>query len=384
MKRLIFAIAMMAVAMTACTSEDNRPNTTIEGRFVGNEVDSVFLERINDAMLAPERIEAQALADNGAFKFDFSVEEGTSPRFYRLSFGEEVRPVTLVVAPGDNIKLESIGDIFLNYTVEGSEESALVRDFCHSYFAAADRLSSIVEIITNSEDEEIATSWNLEAYRAAEQAIQAQVRFVGSHRGSLAAFFAIRHSVAEQYIPQLSGAGINIIHYQTVLEGLRERYPDSPYIAILEREITDAEILFALSQNATMMSYPEITLEDMYHVEHSLSSLDGNVVLLCFWSANVAACNALNANLKSIYERYHDEGFEVYMVSADRSEALWIEAVRAQGHPWISVFGGNNPEVLTLYNVASYPQAYLIDREGDISIPSLLPEQLEAAIEAVL
>lgn len=382
MKKFIFAIAMMAVAMTSCTSEDNDANTTIEGRFVGNEVDSVFLERIDDTLLTPERVEAVQLADNGAFRFDIRIEEGTSPRFYRLSFGDDLRPVTLVVAPGDNIHLESIGDIFLNYTVEGSEESALVRDFCRSYFEAADHLSSIVETITNADD--IATSWNLEAYRAAERAIQAQLRFVGSHRGNLASFFAVRHSVAEQYIPQLSGAGVSIIHYQTVLEGLRECYPDSPYIAILEREISDAEILFDLSQNVTLESYPDIALEDMYRNEQRLSSLDGNVVLLCFWSANVAACNNLNANLKDIYERYHNEGFEVYMVSADANKSLWIEAVRAQGHPWISVFGGENPEVFSLYNISAFPQAFLIDREGNLSIPSLVQEQLISAIEAAL
>ena len=87
------------------------------------------------------------LADNGGFSFEFDVEEGASPRFYKLTFSGATRPVTLVVNPGDNISLESAGDIFLNYEVEGSEESALIRDFNRSYFAAGDRLARIAESI---------------------------------------------------------------------------------------------------------------------------------------------------------------------------------------------------------------------------------------------
>lgn len=382
MKKLIFAIAMMAATFSSCSSDNNTNNTTISGRFVGGDVDSVFLERITDEGLSPERMESKAIQENGSFRFDFHIEEGSSPRFYRLAFDGNSRPITLVVAPGDNITLESVGNVFLNYEVEGSEESALVREFCRSYFSAADRLSSIVETISNSDI--TSTEWNREAYRTAQEAMQEQVRFIGANQGSLAAFYAMRHNIAEQYIPQLDGYGVNIAHYHSVLAGLRSSYPNSPYISIIEQEIADSETLFELSNNAELISYPDIELEDIYRVKHRLSSLDGNVVLLYFWSADNAVCNAVNANLKVLHERYHERGFEVYHVSTDSDKGFWVEAVRQQGHPWVSVYGGENPEILSLYNIAGVPQAFLIDREGDITVPSLITEELEAQIEALL
>jgi peroxiredoxin len=194
----------------------------------------------------------------------------------------------------------------------------------------------------------------------------------------------MRHAVAEQYIPQLDGYGITMAHYSAVLNGLKANYPDSPYIANIEREIADNEALIDVINRVELASYPDIELEDMYHAKHSLASLSGDVVLLYFWISESAMCNNINADLKALYERYHDKGFEVYHVSADADEAVWIEAVRQQKHPWISVYGGNHAEVFTLFNVDTLPKAYIIDREGNIRVAPLNIESLEREIKALL
>ena len=171
------------------------------------------------------------------------------------------------------------------------------------------------------------------------------------------------------------------MHYRTVLEGLLERYPDSPYIAILEREIAEAEAISDLANRVEIAAHPEIELEDIYKQSHKLSDLDGKVVLLYFWLSESALCNNINAELKALYERYHGDGFEVYHVSADGDIAQWVEAVRQQGHPWISVYGGANADVFTLFNVQQLPMAYIIDRDGNINHTSLALDELEREIE---
>jgi peroxiredoxin len=123
---------------------------------------------------------------------------------------------------------------------------------------------------------------------------------------------------------------------------------------------------------------------DIYNKSHRLSSLDGKVILLYFWSAVDSVSNNVNAELKSLYERYHDKGFEVYQVSADADISIWIEAVRQQKLPWISVYGGTSPEVFSTYNVAGVPTAFLIDREGNMSVPSLKVSSLEESIKELI
>ena len=370
----------MVAIITSCTTSNDGVKTTISGRFVGTKADSVFLERVSDNFTTPQRVGAVALADNGAFSFEFGVEE-SSPRFYRLTFAEKSRPVTLVVAPGDDITLESAGDIFLNYTVEGSEESALIREFNRAYFAAADRLTGIVENI--SAGNRSFDDWEMDAYRAAREAIRAQVTFVGTNRDCLAAFYAMRHTVAENYIPQLDGYGINVAHIRTVIDGLKERYPDSPYIAILEADLEQREAVIRLGESVTERSYPDLELQDIYKRSHRLSDLDGKVVLLYFWSANDAVCNNINAELKPLYESYHDRGFEIYHVSADANESVWIEAVREQRLPWVSVLA-TDIAPLSTYNVAQLPTAFIIDREGNLKVTSLVVADLERTLNELL
>lgn len=362
MKKLLFAIFAMAI-LSSC-SEQSTTNTTISGRFVGSGTDSVRLERISDKFDKAEQIDAVALRNDGSFSFKFHIKEGESPRFYRLTFSDDSRPVTLVVAPGDDIKVESAGNIFLNYRVEGSEESALIAEFCHDYFASADALADIAEnkLSTLSKNPML----ERQAYNYAREAMLVQLRFVGAHQDCLAAIYALHHSVAEQYFPQLDGEGISIVHYRSVLEGIKTKYPNSPYIAVLERNIAETEAFAQVLENVTVVNYPDLKLTDIYGKEHKLSDLDGQVVLLYFWSALNPLCNTLNADLKALYDEYHSRGFEIYHVSVDSDKESWVTAMNVQNLPWPSLYTAGDARVVDLFNVLKVPTTYIISREGDI------------------
>ena len=364
MKKLLFAISAMAIILSSC-SQPTVTNTSISGRFVGSGTDSVFLERISDKFDKAEQVAAAALADDGSFDFDLTIAEGESPRFYRLAFNKSNRPVTLVVAPGDDIKLESAGNIFLNYSVEGSEESALIAQFTHEYFASADELANIAE------NQLVATGANRQlerrAYDLAREAMLTQVRFVGAHQDCLAAIYALHHNVAEQYIPQLEGQGISIVHYRSVLEGIKEKYASSPYIEVLERSIAESEAFNRVLDGMTEVSYPDLELVDVMGVKHKLSDNDGKVVLLYFWSALNPMCNNLNADLKALYNEYNERGFEIYHVSEDDDKESWVTAINKQNLPWPSLYTAGDARVIEIYNVLKVPTTYIISREGDIT-----------------
>ena len=377
MKRLILFVAAVACMFTSCATSGVK--TTIEGRFVTNESLTLSLERIADSYDAVDKIGEVELSEGGKLEFKFRVERGASPRLYRLSFSNGIRPITLVVAPGDDIYVDSLGNLFLNYEVKGSEESALIANFNKEYYAAVDKLATLSQQMALAENNIV--KLNEEAYRAAEEAMRVQLRFVGSHPSSIAAFYATRQQVVEEYVPMLRGKGVATPHLQALKEGIAKAYPESPYVALLEREIADVEALVELATNLQQTSYPDIELDDMYKKMHRLSDLDGKVVLLYFWSAQIPLCNSINAELKPLYEKYHDKGFEIYHVSADENRALWIEATRAQEHPWISVFGSTNPSVFSLYAIYQVPMAYIISRDGTINICSLDSKELEKQIK---
>ena len=106
---------------------------------------------------------------------------------------------------------------------------------------------------------------------------------------------------------------------------------------------------------------------DIRGTKHKLSELEGKVVLVYFWSALNAMSNNLNADLKALYNEYHDKGFEIYHVSVDTDKDSWVLAINAQNLPWPSLYTGGDARVVELYNVEKIPTTYIINRDGDIS-----------------
>ena len=169
---------------------------------------------------------------------------------------------------------------------------------------------------------------------------------------------------------------------RTVAEGIEQTYPESPYLPILRSQVSRMDAQLSLLSQVKLTDFPEINMPDMYGNDVKLSSLEGKVILLHFWSAALGNGNAVNADLKTIYEKYHDLGFEIYQVAVDTSKAVWINAIQEQQLPWISVsdLQGNASPALSVYNVKKLPSNYLIDREGNIVGKDLVGERLDEAV----
>lgn len=231
-----------------------------------------------------------------------------------------------------------------------------------------------------------ASSFNKQIYQTIISTVQAQVRFVGSHQDKLASVYAMRQTLPEPYGEMFQGMGITNAHRNAVIEAVGRSYPDSPYLDVLKSDMEYQDALTALSEKITYQPFPEIELPDIYGQQHKLSTLQGKVILLYFWAAEAGNSNTVNADLKHLYEKYRDRGFEIYQVSADTDSALWIEAVRSQNLPWISVCNYEGPysAALRVYNVTSLPTLYLIDRSGDIVTGKIEFADLDRRIAALL
>lgn len=376
MKRLFWIIAIIALGFTACKEQEKTSEqtpetvtTTISGRFVGSGVESISLERITDDFMSVEHVAKHDLSANGDFSFELDIEEGTSPRYYQIVAGEESFPITIIVAPGDEITLESAGDIFANYRVTGSEESELVREFTTSYLGNYSKFS---EYYIDGD--------SAAAIDIAKKSIHMQLEFITKHSDKLASVYATRLLLFESNLPQFASYGVNHIHLQAICDGLTESYPSSPYIYLLQSEIERIKMLL----EAPTSLYPEIELSDINRNSHKLSDLRGNVILLCFWSSEDSMSNIFIAEFKDIYNRYHDKGLEAYFVSADSSRAAWIDMVQQQQHPWISVYGGDNQSVFNNFNIQVVPYAYIIDREDNMHYAPLAPKELDKLIKELL
>ena len=119
----------------------------------------------------------------------------------------------------------------------------------------------------------------------------------------------------------------------------------------------------------------------------SLADYRGKVVLLDFWAVWCGPCIGEIPNVKAVYEKYHDKGFEVIGVSFDENEARLREFIQTKELPWRQILDsiGFKGVFAKQYGVRGIPAPFLIDREGKvISVKArnnLLGELVEAEIE---
>ena len=367
---------LAAATLGACQSS----KVKISGRLVGADARQVYIEQLSAGGKAP-LIDSVSLDDAGNYRFELKNVPST-PSLYTISYNGESVPV--LIEGGDRLTINSAGSFARNYTVEGSEESDLLRLFYQAFVTGAQSLDEIAaqfarQNLTDEERKALVKEYTAEYYRIRRE----QLRFIIENKSSLAAVYALYQRLpGDSY---LFNGDSDVVYYRTVAEAVGERYPDSPYLAPLLAEIARMDARISLTSQISEASYPDLELQDIYGRKIRLSSLAGKVVLLDFWSAELGNSNVYNAELKETYRKYADAptSFEVYQVAIDTSKPLWITAVQEQQLPWISVsdLRGRASTALTLYNVQKLPANFLIDRQGTIVARDIYGKSLEEKLD---
>lgn len=121
----------------------------------------------------------------------------------------------------------------------------------------------------------------------------------------------------------------------------------------------------------------------------SLADYRGKVLLLDFWAVWCGPCIGEMPNVKEVYEKYHDRGFDVIGISLDTDEAVLREFIKENQLPWRQIFDGEewSGPLAEKYGVRSIPAPFLLDREGKvISVNArdpLLEELVATEIERI-
>ncbi|MDE0468758.1 MAG: redoxin domain-containing protein [Candidatus Poribacteria bacterium] len=100
----------------------------------------------------------------------------------------------------------------------------------------------------------------------------------------------------------------------------------------------------------------------------SLADYRGKVVLLDFWAVWCGPCIGELPNVKDVYEKYHNKGFEVIGISLDEDEKVLREFIKEHQLPWRQIFdgGGWKGALAQKYGVRGIPAPFLLDREGKV------------------
>jgi len=118
----------------------------------------------------------------------------------------------------------------------------------------------------------------------------------------------------------------------------------------------------------------------------TLSKQTGKVVLVDFWGTICAPCIKEFPNLRKLYKKYHDQGFEIISINLDESREKFESFLEKQPLPWKHVFSGKawQDELIALYEVESVPFLFLVDKNGIMRYFDVRGEQLAEAVRSLV
>lgn len=354
----------MLITLWGC----NNNKASLGGEFAACPNQTVVLESVaaNGAIVA-DSVTTNA---NGSFKMRVTLQDG-EPTLFNLRCAE--RTIPLIISSGEKVVVNSVPGLIDGYTVVGSKESALVREVKNILGFGVAKLDSLTIVYNQTTVKNLQQSINKEFAREYLGIKREQIEFIVKNAGSLAAIYALNQRIPGDRV--LFDSEKDIVYFRLVAEAVEKNYPTSPYLAGLKATINhyDNQVAFAdkieEALAAEPANFPEIELPDMYGHKQSLTELQkGKVLLLDFWSISDENGSFRNAELKELYAKYHDQGFEIYQVSVDTVKPAWIEVVQKQKLPWVSVcdFMGAGSLAVQLFDITTVPQNFLFDREGNI------------------
>lgn len=102
--------------------------------------------------------------------------------------------------------------------------------------------------------------------------------------------------------------------------------------------------------------------------EVDLSKLRGKVVLVEFWSTTCGPCIAEMPGVKKVYQKLHNQGFEIVAISLDDKESALRRFIKEHELPWPQHFDGKGwgNQFALRYGIFSLPTLWLVDKRGNL------------------
>ena len=368
MKKLL-AILTLGFFVAACSSTSNGI-VKISGE-ISNPIPQgeVILEKYEVGEIKP--VETVYSDHNGKFEMEVKVEV---PGFYRLNlYGQQFE---LLVLGEDDLTIEADGQSGGNFLVKGSE--------------IMDQVESFYTLLENFNTEVVTLNQQFLAARNegnAELMSQLQDQYVAMEAEQIKTFKGMAYGYEKSLTSLLIAQEIQKLNNDqfTFLDSLatkmKKELPESPDVEFFASNLE-------LLRPAVVMGdiAPEISLPNPDGEMVNLSDLRGKYVLLDFWAGWCKPCRMENPNVVNMYNKYNDDGFEVFSVSLDRTRNQWVNAIEKDGLIWpshVSDLKYFNSEAAMKYKVNAIPFALLLDPEGRVIGKNLRGRTLQAKLASI-
>jgi thiol-disulfide isomerase/thioredoxin len=115
-------------------------------------------------------------------------------------------------------------------------------------------------------------------------------------------------------------------------------------------------------------SFYDVILKDTANNNVDTKSFRKKYVLVNFWASWCTPCRALNPELRALYDKYKEKGFEIVGVSLDENKSSWVKAIKQDNLRWPQLIDENSFSGLLpkYYDIRGIPVKILLNREGKL------------------
>ncbi len=381
-----FSVAVFTVAalsLTSCNNKKFHVNGTIS-----DAKDSVLYFE-NMSLNGPVVVDSVKLAEDGSF--DFSGKATEAPEFYRLRIAGQI--INVAIDSTETVKFKaSYPTMTSQYEVEGSEENSKIKELALLQLGLQGQVNaiaqnpqlgvnevqdSVIKVLT-AYKENVKRNYIFKepmkaySYFALFQTftlgnMQSLVFNPRSNKDDIKVFAAVATSWDTFYPGAERGKNLHNI----AIEGMKD-------IRIVQAERNQQIDASKVSTSGII----DIALADNKGQVRRLSDLKGKVVLLDFHAFGTKQSTQRIMMMRSLYNKYHAAGFEIYQVAVDPDEHFWKTQTAAL--PWISVRANEDSQTLSLYNVQSIPTFFLITKDNVLYKRDVQIKDVDAEIKALL
>lgn len=311
--------------------------------------------------------------ENGTFSFEGIQAE---PKVHYI-FVETARGNVPFILENGDIEIAFQKDSMNYAKLKGTEQNDLFMNFLKESRTFSERAASMqsdMRTAAQKRDTATVTALREEYIEFQEEAKNFNINFIEQNPNSLISVLVLGNLMASKAIPQ---------------DKVNELY------GALSPEMKATEIGKKLKEELDKMKSTDV---GVVAPEFSAPTPEGNLLALSdvknkskltlvdFWAAWCRPCRAENPNIVSVYNKYHDKGFNVIGVSLDTRAEDWKGAIAADGLAWnhISNLMRFQDPIAQLYNINAIPAAFLLDENGVIVAKDLRGAELEEKVAELL
>jgi len=353
------------VAQTKQPIKREPATVTISGKIEGGENADVYLQIVESKGV--KGLDTIKAGPNGEYKFEYTSD---LPEFYRVGTNEQ-NSFYLVLEPGESAEVNAKNqNLFKTYEIiEAPEECHRMKEM-NGITGMMDSINMIMQASQMNKDQRMFQNALVEFDNISIKMNREIKAYINRKPASLSSLAALQNLNFDQEFDYY----LKVI---TALDGIANGNDIYDNMA--------AQIL-SMRKVAVGSEAPEITMSQPNGEVISLSDFRGQYVLIDFWASWCGPCRRENPNVKKVYDKYHEKGFEILGVSLDKAMQPWLNAIGQDGLEWrhVSDLKFWSSPVVAEYQVTGIPHTVLVDPKGIIVAKNLRGEALDLKLAQLL